>query len=75
MSSVSAEVIIQKFEALPELAKIEVANFIDAVFRRSERIKKKRNKKKLLEVSCWSDEDIKAIQEAGKMLNTWKIET
>jgi len=75
MNSVSSEAIIRKFEILPENAKREVADFIDFLAQRKKPKKKKIDKRKLLEVSCWDDDAIKAIEEAGKEINKWKPET
>ncbi|MCK4762631.1 MAG: DUF2281 domain-containing protein [Candidatus Aminicenantes bacterium] len=74
MDSVSSETIIQKYETLPGYAKREVADFIDFLVSRRKKPVKKKDKKKLLEVSCWSDEDIEAIEDAGKEINKWKPE-
>ncbi len=74
MESVTSETIIQKFEILPEHAKREVSDFIDFLIQKKRHIKKKIDKKKLLEISCWDDEDIKAIEDAGKEINKWKLE-
>jgi hypothetical protein len=57
---------MQKFEVLPESAKKEVADFIDRLLQKRPSRKKKLDKKKLLEISQWTEEDIKAIEEAGK---------
>ena len=75
MGSVSSETIMQKFEILPESAKKEVSDFIDFLIQKSKPRKKKIDKKKLLEISCWNDEDIKAIEDAGKEINKWQLET
>jgi BioD-like phosphotransacetylase family protein len=75
MNSVSSEVIFRKFEILPENAKREVADFIDFLGQKKKAKKKKIDKRKLLEVSCWDDEAIKAIEEAGEEINKWKPET
>jgi len=72
MGSVSTETIIQKFEILPEHAKREVSDFIDFLIQKKKPVKKKIDKTKLLEISYWNDEDIKAIEEAGKVINKWK---
>jgi hypothetical protein len=74
MESVTSESIIQKFEVLPEYAKREVSDFIDFLIQKKKPTKKKIDKKKLLEISCWDDEDIKAIEDAGKEINKWKLE-
>lgn len=75
MNSVTSDTILQKFNILPENAKKEVADFIDFLIQKKKPVKKKLNKKKLLEVSCWSNEDIKAIEDAGKEINKWQPET
>ncbi len=56
MSDLSSETIVKKLEELPK----------------NPGIKKKIDKSKLLEVSHWNDEDIKAIEDAGKELNKWR---
>ncbi len=66
MSSVSFEALVNKFEILPEQAKKEAYDFVEFLIEKRAPKKKKIDKKKLLEVSCWSDEDIKAIEEAGR---------
>jgi hypothetical protein len=58
MNTVSSEAIIRKFEKLPENAKREVADFIDFLIQKETAKKKKIDKGKLLEVSCWDDERI-----------------
>ena len=75
MNSVTAETVMQKFEVLPESAKKEVADFIDRLLKKRPSRKKKLDKKKLLEISQWTEEDIKAIEEAGKEINKWQLET
>jgi hypothetical protein len=75
MSSVTSETVMQKFEVLPESAKKEVADFIDRLLQKRPSRKKKLDKKKLLEISQWTEEDIKAIEEAGKEINKWQLET
>lgn len=75
MNTLTSDSIIRKFEILPEAAKREVSDFIDFLIQKRKPVKKKINKKKLLEVSCWSDEDIQAIEDAGKEINKWQPET
>ncbi len=75
MSSVSFETLVNKFEILPEQAKKEAYDFIEFLIEKRVPKKKKIDKRKLLEVSCWSDEDIEAIEEAGRALNQWNLET
>ena len=59
MRSVTSETVMQKFEILPESAKKEVADFIDRLLQKRPSRKKKLDKKKLLEISQWTEEDIK----------------
>ncbi len=68
MSSVSSDVFRQKFEALPEDAKRAVADFIDFLFHKHHSARNKTDKQKLLEVSQWSNDDIKAVENAGKVI-------
>jgi hydrogenase maturation factor HypF (carbamoyltransferase family) len=75
MSSVTSESVMQKFEILPESAKKEVADFIDRLLQKRPPRKRKLDKKKLLEISQWTEEDIKVIEEAGKEINKWRLET
>ncbi len=75
MSSVSFEALVNRFEILPEQAKKEAYDFIEFLIEKKAQKKKKIDKRKLLEVSCWSEDDIKAVEEAGKALNQWEIET
>jgi len=75
MSSVTLDVVIQKFEILPESAKKEVADFIDFLLQKRFSRKKKTDKKMLLEISQWTEVDIKAIEDAGKEINKWQLET
>jgi len=57
MSSVTSEAVMQKFEVLPENAKREVVDFIDFLLQKKTFRKKKIDKKKLLEISQWTEED------------------
>lgn len=75
MSSVTLDAVIQKFEILPDSAKREVADFIDFLLQKSFSRKKKPDKKMLLDISQWTEEDIKAIEDAGKGINKWQLET
>ena len=72
MSSVSSEAMILKFESLSERAKREVTDFMEFLVRKRKPGKTKIDKSKLLEISCWNDEDIKAIEDAGKEINKWQ---
>jgi hypothetical protein len=75
MGTASCESIVQKYESLPEAAKREVSAFIDLLIQKRKPKRKKIEKKKLLQISCWNDEDIKAIEEVGKEINKWNLET
>ena len=75
MNSVTSDTILQKFKILPENAKKEVSDFIDFLIQKKKPVKKKLDKKKLLEISCWDEESIKAIENAGKEINKWQPET
>ena len=75
MGTASCESIIQKYESLPESAKIKISDFIDLLIQQRKPGRKKIDKKKLLQISCWNDEDIKAIEEVGKEINKWNLET
>jgi hypothetical protein len=75
MGSATCESIIQKFESLPEAAKREVSDFIDFLILKRKPKRGKIDKKKLLQISCWNDEDIKAIEAVGKEMNKWNLET
>lgn len=57
MSSVTFEALVNKFEILPEQAKKEAYDFIEFLIEKRIPKKKKIDKRKLLEVSCWSDEN------------------
>ena len=75
MSSVTAETVMQKYKVLPESSQREVVDLIDILHKKCLSRKKNIDKKKLLEISQWTDEDIKAIEEAGKEINQWQLET
>ena len=75
MGTASCESIIQRYESLPEAAKREISDFIDLLIQKRKPRRKKIDKKNLLQISCWNDEDIKAIEEVGKEINKWKLET
>ena len=75
MNAISAEAILRELEILPEQAKKEVYDFIEFLSHKRKARKKKIDKKHLLEVSCWNDEDINAVEDAGKEINKWKLET
>ena len=76
MSSVSVEMMIQKFEILPDQAKKEALDFLEFLVQKSKPGKKKINKKKiLLGMSYWNEEDVRRIDEVRQHMNQWKPET
>lgn len=76
MSSVTFEQLAQKFELLPEQAKKEAYDFIEFLAQKKKARKRKIDKKKiLLGMSCWSDEDIKALDDVREHMNKWEPET
>lgn len=75
MSSLTLDALTQKYEALADQDKKTVFDFIDFLSQKRKPKKKKIDRKKLLEVSCWNDDDIKAIEDAGKFINKWQPET
>jgi hypothetical protein len=75
MSSVTFERLAQKFEVLPEQAKKEAYDFIEFLAQKKKTRRKKIDKKKvLLGMSCWSDEDIKVLDDVREHMNKWKPE-
>jgi hypothetical protein len=72
MNAVSSEAMMLKFESLSERAKREVTDFMEFLVGKRKPRKIKIDKSKLLEISCWNDEDIKAIEDAGKEINKWQ---
>ena len=77
MSSVTFDQLAQKFELLPDQAKKEAYDFIEFLLQKKKARKKKKvdKKKILLGMSCWSDEDIKALDEVREHMNKWEPET
>ena len=75
MNSITFERLAQKFELLPEQAQKEAYDFIEFLAQKKTVRKKKIDKKKiLLGMSCWSDEDIKVLDEVREHMNKWKPE-
>ena len=76
MSSITFDKLAQKFERLPEQSKKEAFDFIEFLLRKKKRKKKNIDKKKiLLDMSCWSDEDIKRLDDVREHMNKWEPET
>ncbi len=76
MSSITFDKLAQKFERLPEQSKKEAFDFIEFLLRKKKRKKKNIDKKNiLLGMSCWSDEDIKRLENVREHMNKWEPET
>jgi hypothetical protein len=76
MSSITFDQLAQKFERLPEQSKKEAFDFIEFLLQKKKRKRKNINKKKiLLGMSCWSDEDIKRLDDVREHMNKWEPET
>jgi hypothetical protein len=76
MSSVSVEMMIQKFEILPDQAKKEALDFLEFLVQKSKPRNKKIDKKKiLLGMSYWNEEDARRLDEVRQHMNQWKPET
>jgi hypothetical protein len=71
MSSVASETVIQKFEVLTEASKKEVVDSIDFRFQKKTSRRTRLDKKKLLEISTRTEENIEAIEEVEKEINKW----
>ncbi len=73
MSSISFDVLANKFEILPEQAKKEVMDFIDRLSQKTVSKEKKIDRKKvLLDISCWNDDDIKLFDDVRQDINKWQ---
>ncbi len=69
---------ILKYNLLNAFEKKEVSDFIDFLFSKKKNADKQppgNYKKKILSVSVWSDEDLKAFEENSKQFNQWRPET
>ena len=76
MNSVTAEMMIQKFEILPERAKKEALEFLEFLVQKSKPRKKKIDKKKiLLGMSYWNEDDARRLDEIRQHMNQWIPET
>ena len=76
MSSASVEMLVQKFEILPDQAKKEALDFIEFLVQKSKPRKKKIDKKKiLLRMSYWNEEDAGRLDEVRQHMNQWIPET
>lgn len=66
-----------KYNLLNKTAKKEVLDFMDFLLSKQKKNKKKEissYKKKILNVSTWTDSDLKIFQESRGLFNQWKIE-
>ncbi|MEL7122880.1 MAG: hypothetical protein AAFO07_25760 [Bacteroidota bacterium] len=69
--------LIIKINQLEPLARKELFDFLDFLLfkqRKEELGNKEEYQNDLLEVSVWSEDDIKDIEEAQKQMKTWRIE-
>ena len=69
------EKLILKYQTLAPPMQREVANFVDFVSSKAKKARPfslKNWKRKLLNVSVWSTDDIKTVKANGKQLNSWK---
>lgn len=73
MGKVTIEDITLKLADLSYVARKEMYDFMNFLLQRQKK-KKKPVREKLLHVSVWKENDIKAIENAGKALRKWKIE-
>ena len=67
--------LILKFNMLDPIAQREVINYMD--FLRSKKTEHKKPdlseyKKKILDISVWSEKDLKVFDENNKLFNQWK---
>ena len=68
--------LIMKYNLLDKLGQQEVNHFIEFLLSKKSDEKKRTltdYKKQILQVSTWSDDDIKVFEENKKQLNEWKI--
>jgi hypothetical protein len=68
--------LMMKYNLLDKLGQQEVNHFIEFLLSKKSSEKKQNltdYKKKILQVSTWSDDDIKVFEENKKQLNEWKI--
>ena len=66
-----------KYNLLNKTAKKEVLDFMDFLLSKQKKNKKKEissYKKKILNVSTWTDSDLKIFQESRGLFNQWKID-
>ncbi len=69
--------IMLKYSQLDAFAQREVRNFIDFLLFKKETntaLEMEKYKQKILQVSVWSEEDERFMQENAKKMNTWRIE-
>ncbi len=67
-----------KYSLLDKTSKKEINDFIDFLLSRKSAHKDTHlmeYKKKILSVSTWSDDDIKAFKDNGNLFNQWSVET
>ena len=72
MQTVSREQLWEKLSQLDPFQQQSVVDFIDSLLK-PDTFRGKRNKRELLTLSTWTDEDIVPIQEAQNRINAWNL--
>jgi hypothetical protein len=73
MEPSSLESLTQKLGQLPYPKQQEVQDFIDFLIERQKFKRENINKKELLEISTWSDEDLEIFSEIRDRMNQWTV--
>ena len=73
MSVTNIDSIMLKIHDLPVDAQKEVADFVEFLHHKKKKRKRKIDKKRLLNVSVWSEEDVKIFDDIREDMNQWKI--
>lgn len=73
MEKLTIEDITLKLGDLSYIARKEIYDFMNFLLQRQKK-KKRPAREKLLHVSVWKENDLKAIEDAGKALSRWNIE-
>lgn len=73
MEKINDQNLFLMIQDLSKIAKLEAYDFIDFLLKKRKKKKTNDISKKLLDVSTWSENDIKSIEQAKKGINKWKI--
>lgn len=73
MEKVTIEEITLKLADLSFVARKEIYDYMNFLLQKQKK-KKKTTREKLLHVSVWKDNELKAIENAGRSLSGWNIE-